>query len=55
MFFLLLDHFSAFLSEKNHIYGPIAPLLLLVDHIGPIRDNIKSTVSAMEVEKVKNT
>ena len=32
---------------------PIAPLLLLLDHYGPIRDTIKSTVSATRSKKAK--
>ena len=30
---------------------PISPLLLLVDHFGPIRENIKSPVAATGIEK----
>ena len=32
--------------------GPITPLLLLVDHFGPIRDTMESTVAAKGIEKV---
>ena len=31
--------------------GPIAPLLFLVDHFGPIHDTIKSTVAVTGIEK----
>ena len=31
--------------------GPIAPLLLLVAHYGPICDTIKSTVTAKGIKK----
>ena len=34
--------------------GQIAPLLLLVDRFVPIRDTIKSTAAATEIEKIKN-
>ena len=33
--------------------GPITPLLLLLDHFGPIRDTIKSTVTAKRWNKWK--
>ena len=33
--------------------GPDAPLLLQVDHLGPIHDTIKSIVAAAGIEKMK--
>ena len=35
--------------------SPFSPLLLLVDHFGPIRDTIRSTVAATEIGKNKNS
>ena len=34
--------------------GPVAPLLLLLDHFGPIRDIIKLTVATTVIVKMKS-
>ena len=53
-FFFFLDPCGRPCDRFYDVIGTIAPLPLMVDHFGPIRDTIKSTVAVLGVEEMKN-